>query len=350
MCSWKSLRKVLIIAWVVWVFNLNWIVWWILWHNQVIEWATTFSQQNIEEFMTYEHSWLWPVITSIFWYGFRWEKYGSAFAPTRSNPRWWVAWMIILLFAGYGRVVWYSYKPKQAQYLLWIIIISIVLWVGIASDVLAPAIQWLYDHVPWYRGLREPHKRIGLYMMCVVPLMIVWYRETIKWIEPHLKSRWYTVVIILIIFARSPGSARQLMMRYDATNYPFSYSQTRDFLISQWWSGHWLQLPRHSYHRCQWNNKVIANTLGQYMYPVPLIVSDNIEAWKLYTNSTNPRSRDIDLFIADHDLSRLSGYDIQWIIYLSQCADFKNYERITTHTWLSQLADYGDVQIYLIDK
>ena len=346
--SWRTIGSVLIIGWLVWLLNLNWIIWWLIWTNQVIQWATTFSQANIEEFMTYGQSWLWPVITSALWYGFRWEKYGSAFAPTWSNPRWWVAWVILLLLVWYGWWILYRHHARQAIYLWVVMIISLILWVGIASDRLAPLIQWLYDHVPWYRGLREPHKRIWLYIMIAIPLMLLWYRSSMRYIVPHLSSAWYVILVALIMFAWSPGSVHQLMSRYDMTDYPSSYSQTRDFLIDQWWSGQRIQLPWHSYHQCQRNNKTISNSLSTYMYPASVTVSDNIEVWQLYSNSTNPRSRAIEQWIATKDISYLSGYNIQWVIYLSQCADFNNYKWITTYSWVSQIADYGDVQIYRI--
>lgn len=48
-------------------------------------------------------------------------------------------------------------------------LLSLLLGVGIASDMLAPTVQWLHDHLPGYRGMREPHKRVGVYMMLLLP-------------------------------------------------------------------------------------------------------------------------------------------------------------------------------------
>ena len=75
----------------------------------------------------------------------------------------------------------------------------------------------------------------------------------------------------------TPGVARQMMTRYDMTRYPDSYKQIRQDLMISVSGEQWLQLPRHSYHRCQWTNKVLYNSFGRYMYPIPVIISDNIE-------------------------------------------------------------------------
>lgn len=348
MRSWRSLRTGLIIGWVVWILNLNWIIGWLIGANTVIEWATTFSQQNIEEFMTYNHSGLWPVVTSILWYGFRWEKYGSAYAPTWSNPRWRVAWWLLLCIAWYGWLLWYRRDRRQALYLWWIILISVILGVGIASDMLAPLIQWLYDHVPWYRWLREPHKWIGLYMMIIIPLMLMWYRYSIKFISHYLTPARYCLLIVMIALARSPGSARQMMGRYDMTSYPDSHMILRDTLMTQWYTGTMVHMPWHSYHRCQWTHKVISNPLSRYMYPIDLITSDNIEVWQLYTNSSDPRSADIDEFVRTQDLSLLTKHNIDSIMYTTMCADFGRYEWITTHSGLQLQLNEWDIQIYSI--
>lgn len=347
---WKVIG---VIIGMVWLINLNWIIAWILGQNQIIQWATTFSQSNLQEFMTFSHSWLGPVMTSVLWYGFWGEKYSSASAPTWINSRWWIAWLMVIYIAWYG---WYQQlvHSRRDHSKLWmmmtVMIISVILWVGIASDTLAPVIQRWYDHIPWYRGLREPHKWIGLYMMILLPL--VWYGWIYldRYVTRFMSRTRYVILMIGVLLAWAPWVIRQMYLRYDMTDYPSSYSKTRDILMQQPWSGSRIQLPWHSYHRCQWTNKVIANTLNLYMKPVSVIVSDNIEVWQLYTNSTDVRSRAIEAFIADKDLSHLSGYNIAWVMYMPQCADFQNYAWITTHSWFQLIWDLWDVQLYQIKQ
>lgn len=338
----------LVITVIVWLLNANWIIAWLTGTSTVVEQATSFSQQNIEEFMTYAQSGLGPVMTSVLWYWFWWEKYGSASAPAWSNPRRRVAWLLLFAIAIYGWWRLYIHSRQTALLIMMIMMISVVLGVGIASDWLAPAIQWLYDHVPGYRGLREPHKRIWLYMMILVPLL--WYgrTQTYRQMSHRLTIPWYAIIILLLLFARTPWSFAQMNGRYIMTDYPASYDQTRSDLMAQWREGTIIQLPWHSYQKCQRSNKVISNSLRTYMYPISLITSDNIEVWQLYTNSNDVRSRDIEEFIRTHDLSILSKYNISWIMYTNLCADFKRYEWIEQLTGLEMVIDHGDMKIYEI--
>lgn len=344
--QWKILWSAAIIATIVWLLNLNRILAGVLWVTTTVEQANTFSQANITEFMTRDHSWLGPVVTSMLWYGFWGEKTWSAYAPTRANPRRWIAGLVLLIIAWYGLTRRYRHDRCQTWFFFTVIVISLILGIGIASQVLEPSVQRLYDHVPWYRGLREPHKWVWLYMMCIIPLMLYGVSQGHKLIKQYITPWQLALLIWVIAIARVPGVMNQMMLRYDTTDYPKTYAQARDFLSTSTWSWQWLQLPWHSYHRCQWTNKVISNTFTPYMYPVPVIVSDNIEIWQLYTNSSNERSRVIEWYLQSHDVADLSGYNIQGIIYLTQCADFNNYKRIETDPNLTLIKDLGDVKIF----
>gem|GEM_PF-6451129 len=107
-------------------------------------------------------------------------------------------------------------------------------------------------------------------------------------------------------------------------------------------------MPWHSYHRCQRTHKVISNPLARYMYPLQLITSDNIEIGNLYTNSSDPRSTDIDEFVRTQDLSLLIKHNITDILYTNLCADFMRYEWITQHSGLQLTHDEDDLQVYRI--
>lgn len=344
--------RVRLMSWVilliVWLCNINWIIAWIIGNNEIIQWATSFSQQNIEEFMTFTHSWLGPVVTSILGYGFWGEKYGSASAPTWSNPRRRVAGLSFIILAIYGWWRLYFQSRQKSFMILIVTTCSLVLWVGVASHLFAPMIQRLYDYIPGYRGLREPHKRIGLYMIMILPL--AWYGRQMskEWVSHYLKPGRYAWLLICLMIAWAPGSFNHMYGRYQMTDYPISYELIRTDLINSWWTGTLIHLPRHSYQRCQWTNKVISNTLNSYMKPLDLIVSDNIEIWQLYSNSTSVRSHDIEEFIRTHDTAFLTKHKIQWILYTNQCADFPKYEWIMDHTWLQVVADRGDIQVLQI--
>ena len=94
------------------------------------------------------------------------------------------------------------------------------------------------------------------------------------------------------------------MGKYQVTDYPQSYAQTRATILdtSALREKIWIHLPWHSYQQCAWTNKVIANSLRRYFAPVDLIVSDNVEIGELYSNSTSSRSEAIETFIRTHDL------------------------------------------------
>ncbi|MFZ5341871.1 MAG: hypothetical protein ACOZBL_05030 [Patescibacteria group bacterium] len=46
----------------------------------------------------------------------------------------------------------------------------------------------------------------------------------------------------------------------------------------------------------------------------------------MYTNSSNPQSKDIEKFLQSKDLSFLKNNSFDHIINMKTCADFNNYE------------------------
>jgi len=331
--------------------NANWLFW-----GKTIDIVSSgddFTEANRNEFSTYEHSGLWPIATAALWYWFRGEKYGSAFVPTSANSRRWLAGSIVLFFAcWWWRVIASAWaKEKKMSYrLLSLLLLSLVLWVGVSSDFLAPLTNRLYTHVPWYIWLREPQKRIGLYMMIMLPLGVLWWWKSITYSKRFMPVTRYAIACCCLLIARTPGVFNAMKGRYLMVNYPSTYEQTRAQLLlsSSVEPTSRVHLPWHSYHQCAWTNKVITNTLERFFLPLNVITADNIEIWNLYTNSNNQRSKDIELFLQTKDITLLKKHAIWWIIFTTSCADYKSYDWLATLPEIEQIYTSPDIQVYMI--
>jgi hypothetical protein len=338
-----------ILASIIFLLNINRILW-----SKTIDVVSSgkdFTEANIIEFSTHAHSWLWPIATAALWYWFRGEKYGSAFVPTSANSRRWLAGSIVLFFAFWW---WYALasvwaKEKKISYqLLSLLVVSLVLWVGVSSDFLAPLTNRLYAHIPWYIWLREPQKRIGLYMMILLPLVVLWWGKSVPYSNRFIPVTRYALACCCLLIARTPGVFNAMKGRYIMSNYPSTYEQARTQLLlsSSVEPTHFIHLPRHSYHQCDWTNKVVANTLDRFFLPLNVITADNIEIWNLYTNSNNQRSKDIELFLQTKDITLLQQHGIWWILFTTTCADFKNYAWIETLPNTQKVIGNDDISIY----
>ena len=67
-----------------------------------------------------------------------------------------------------------------------------------------------------------------------------------------------------------------------------------------------LNFPWHSYMACGWTyGKITSNKSTQLFYPANILRSDNIEIAHLYSNSSNPVSKDIDTYLKTKKISLL---------------------------------------------
>lgn len=310
-----------------------------------------FDSKNIDEFKTYHYQAIWPISTAALWYWFRWEKYGSAYTPTKANNKRRVAWSCIICFALFG--IRSLYRKQNNTSLVRrigsMLLISLVLWIGISSDLLARITNRLYEYVPWYRWLREPHKRIGIYIMFLLPLVSIGWGKSTAFVKRFLPTELYALAFLMVLFARTPGVIGAMRWRYIMTQYPENYQQTRLKLMDSF-SGTLVQFPRHSYHQCNRTQKIIANTLSRYFLPANVIVSDNIEIGNLYTNSSSQRSKDIEMFLTKKDATLLTKHSISWILFMKQCANYKAYNRLEKSSILDKVIETTDIAVYSIKK
>lgn len=77
-----------------------------------------------------------------------------------------------------------------------------------------------------------------------------------------------------------------------------------------------------------------------------LITADNIEVASLYTNSVSPQSQAIEAFLENKDLGLLKDFGIQKIVMMEKCADFQNYDFLSTLSGLNKSFSSATLSAY----
>lgn len=69
---------------------------------------------------------------------------------------------------------------------------------------------------------------------------------------------------------------------------------------------------------CSWTGRpTISNPVQALLSPLQVVSSDNIEAGNiLYSNSEESQSKDIELFLKDHDSTHLQTYGFTHILFM----------------------------------
>lgn len=315
------------------LLNLNWLIGgFLFWKSNVINSVSTFWQANIDNFLSNGIHPLWVELTNVLLYGFWGERYGHFILPNIMNDKWYIAGILILFVLLFWIYRTYVQNKKITLFLVIIWIISLVLGVWTASHTWWYIIQFLYDHIPYYIGLREPQKWIWVLMLIYCVFFVVWMTHVFLYFDrffgilhSKMKTVWVVFIIFLFLNAWSPnvifGFNKQLFM----TDYPKEFFQFKKEKIVS--GENYLVLPWHSYFACDWTRgRIIANVMGEFFKPWNSIISDNIEIGTLYTNVSSQRSKDIEEFLKTNDLNLLKKYHISDIVFLDKCADYKKYD------------------------
>ncbi len=273
-------------------------------------------------------------------YGF-WAEIGGRYAPLKTMVSYWFqlylgilalsVWGVIasvIQWARVRRTTKASTDDHSIGRAPWVVFsfviigfISFVLAVGIAHPWTAPVSWWMYNHVPFYKGLRDSQKWVGLLVVCYAYLGALGVDDLI----PRLRRLCGLVVVRIGGRRLLPGKVHQ-MVGYISTmgvkaipalflvipllyapgmfggfkgqicvgNYPKSWLSANEYLKKDPDTFRVLFLPWHQYINLSFAcHKIIANPAALF-FDKPTIAGDNLEMGAMYTQSVRPESKYIE--------------------------------------------------------
>lgn len=325
----------LVLAVVTILPNLNWLIGGFLGSGAIVTDAiSTFNQANIEAFLSNTIPPLNLELTNLTLRGFWGERYWHFILPDEINPLRWIFSLFLLVCSVFGYVLHFAQHRQKVLYLIAIALLAWILGCGISSNWFWVLNQWIYDHVPFYIGLREPQKWIGLLLFPRAIGIILLMSQLLSLLDelwpnqmPKSKKIWSLILLFAVLVANTPMLFGAFGGQLSLSSYPQDYHHYKtNYLSSDLQKGKILILPWHSYIRCGWNDRVIANPMKAYLWSdTRIISSDNIEIANLYTNSSSQQSQDVESFLHSGDLSLLRAHGIATIVMMEQCADYQRY-------------------------
>ena len=326
---------------IVILLNLNRLIGSIIWGNSTVMSAvSTFSQANIDNFLSNGLRPLGVEFTNLLLYGFWGERYRHMALP--QSRGWAIYGFVILGIVGLG---WYKIFQKQKKLAFFLLVLVMVAWVcgvGNASHLRGQYTEWLYEYVPYYIGLREPQKWIGLVMLVYalgfgvgIGYLFTALTKALPFTKHWAGELVFLGIVLGLLHGRAPNVLGGFHGQLTMTDYPDELGVYRQYYIQQ--EKTYLVLPWHSYMACDWTHgKIIGNLMDQYFLPWNAIIADNLEIGTLYSNSSSQRSKDIELFLKTKDPRPLQKYGIQTILFLDKCADFPVYQFLDSSPFLQR--------------
>jgi len=353
-----NIKNILISIFIFLFVNLNWIIWaFFLNENKTVNTVKSFNKLNIDAFTTNNLSG-GVEFTNLLLYWFWAEKYNNRVLKPEND--WWIlAGIVILGIIVYWAINLYRKNKKLSLYLISLWATSYILWCSISSNIFWWISEIFYKYVPYYIWMREPQKLTWLLMIIYAIFFVIWVyfvfenysnfknKEKIKKLLFNKYS--ISIYIFLLLIVWSPNTLFWFNWWLKITDYPKEIQTSKDFLEKNNIRENVLILPWHSYTACAWTDgKVIANPLQYYLKPIKAISADNIEIEKLYSNSNNSRTKQIEKFLKTKDFNILKKLKIDTIYFTDYCADFTKYRFLDKSKNLEKIFNSKFIKIYKI--
>lgn len=288
-------------------------------------------------------------------YGFWGEREGWYVSPKVAAPYWWVVGLALLALMA-GGAIW-GWRQKYRLILAFMLAALGLGWVlaqGIMGSPFAHFNHWLFDHLPFYRGYREPGKFVALVALAEALLLGLGVAAVHSWaVRRHPRSwlgQYGPGLLLMLPLLYTPNMAWGGAGQLRAVDYPRDWYNLNAQLANPASGGQVLFLPWHQYMYFDFADRVIANPAPRF-FDRRTIAGDNPEIGLIERQTSSAQSEAIERSVviagADHTQAaeRLARLDIEYVI-LSKTADYDRYAWLDKQPELQLVSDTATLKVF----
>ena len=257
---------------------------------------------------------------------------------TRLKDNWGKSFLILLPVIIYGVYLGLKNKGTRSLSLGLILLygLAVVLAVGIKAPATGGISWWLYDHLPLYKGLREPQKWVALVVLIYLIFLSIGADALFK--TKWLAGKKMIAGLFLggVIIMQAPLLLWGLGGQVKPGDYPADwYAADKLIMQKDARQKNILFLPWHMYMGFKWIGRNVAVPASAF-FQCPVISGTNMEWGGIYDNNQDVRGQAIGEWVKQKggkEKSILNQYGVGYII-LAKEVDWENY------SWLNDLPDW----------
>lgn len=317
-----------------------------------------FDQNYAEGFKTDSDPKYGVVFNAASLYGFWSDRENRYELPKTAMPLWPLVSAVFMGLAALGS--WVGWKKGWRQEVVSLAVIgavALVLGLGIAFKPLAPLYYWMVEHLPLYKGFREPQKFIGLLALVYAVLGAIGVNYIVNRLAQAKGQFQKTLGIITpAIFVILPVIYTPIMLwgfsgQLKVNDYPKDWSSLNQTLNKDPDDFKVLFFPWHQYLSFPFTGTIVANPADRF-FDKPVIQGDNIEFGGIFRQESTPET----LFVENKVLKpsseltdggkRLSTLNVKYIV-VAKNRDADRYDFLNTQTDLQKISDSQNLITYL---
>ncbi|MBU3978223.1 hypothetical protein KJ980_02030 [Patescibacteria group bacterium] len=239
--------------------------------------AATLSAITLNDFPAYTtrpDPWYGAFFNVLSLYGF-WGSY--TVLPKDIFPYWFIITPLILMIASLGAVAQLKKRNSLAITLVLVFLPALIISVGYGSAFTKPVIDFLYNHLYGFNGLRDTQKAAGILALTYAFFVPLGYRLLTRRLS---KNEWYGKLIfisaITIPFLMTNTIFLGFSSQVRAADYPHGWYAVNE-LTKKEGAVKMLFLPWHAYMRFPFSHeRIVSNPAGTF-FDREVVVGKGIE-------------------------------------------------------------------------
>lgn len=346
--DWKRLRLLLRYLGMTFALFVAASVYWlaptVMGQGRIASSLATFTLSGNQAFATVDAIGTGVVGAVVGLLGFWQERRDLYLTPIESYSLWGFAYLAVLALLALGAVVAWRRQREVAAWALAAGLLSIVLAVGLASE--------LSNILPFMAGYREPQKFAAVWAL-VAAYLLAW---AASWLLAKVRMRSAALAgLVVLVLAYTPmmlwGAAGQLQ----TTNYPADWFRANEILNQQPDDTKVLILPWHLYMSYGFTQGRIIASPAHTFYDRAVVASDNPELPGVAPQTRDGTREAVQEHILPAGLGgrsitqRLRDEGIGYVV-LNKDLDWRNYAYMADEPGITVLYDGPNLRLYKLAK
>ena len=267
---------------------------------------------------------------------------------------WGRSFFFLLPLVLWGFVAGLRSKEKKYKYLTVgsavLFVVSVILAAGIRIPVGRELTYFLFNHLPFYKGLRESQKWVSATAAIYLIFLSLGLRELFskKFIQRHaLVMKCFIGAVIVM---QAPLLLFGFGGQVTPVQYPNDWYAVNDYIVhDSGCAGTTLFFPWHMYMSFSWLGRIVANPAPVF-FQCPVVSGTDMEFGGIYDNSENPEGRAVVAWLGAGgrtDLLQNSAWNIRYVI-LAKELDWKSYVGMDFNPALKLVMDTATLRVYKV--
>ena len=230
--------------------------------------------------------------------------------------------------------------------------VSVILAAGIRIPVGREVTYFLFNHLPFYKGLRESQKWASLVTAIYLIFLSIGLREFFskKIVQRHVFV--LKCFIGAVIVMQAPLLLFGFRGQVAPVNYPSDWYAVNDYIVrDSGCAGNTLFFPWHLYMSFSWLGRIVTNPAPSF-FQCPVVSGSDMEWGSIYDNSESPEGRAVEQWLARGgvtDLLQNGAWNIHYVI-LAKELDWGSYAGMGSNPELKLVIETATLRVYKVTR